>query len=98
MDKHITEIGSRLFKFLLERAHHAEKRESRRGRKANRNSRTFSQMKCRSELHRCKLDLLGGRTRARTWDPLIKSQLLYQLSYAPGMLLFEKSLRQEGVV
>src|SRR6516165_9032199 len=29
----------------------------------------------------------GGRTRARTWDPLIKSQLLYQLSYAPGVLL-----------
>jgi integrase len=26
----------------------------------------------------------GGRTRTRTWDPLIKSQLLYQLSYAPG--------------
>jgi hypothetical protein len=25
----------------------------------------------------------GGRTRARTLDPLIKSQLLYQLSYAP---------------
>ena len=25
----------------------------------------------------------GGRTRARTWDPLIKNQLLYQLSYAP---------------
>jgi hypothetical protein len=25
----------------------------------------------------------GGRTRARTWDKLIKSQLLYQLSYAP---------------
>ena len=24
----------------------------------------------------------GGRTRVRTWDPLIKSQLLYQLSYA----------------
>jgi hypothetical protein len=24
----------------------------------------------------------GGRTRARTWDPLIKSQLLYRLSYA----------------
>jgi hypothetical protein len=30
------------------------------------------------------LDLPGGRTRARTWDPLIKSQLLYQLSYAPA--------------
>ena len=30
-------------------------------------------------------DRIGGRTRARTWDPLIKSQLLYQLSYAPGM-------------
>ena len=29
--------------------------------------------------------ILGGRTRARTWDPLIKSQLLYQLSYAPGL-------------
>ena len=28
---------------------------------------------------------VGGRTRTRTWDPLIKSQLLYQLSYAPGM-------------
>src|SRR5262249_28732708 len=27
----------------------------------------------------------GGRTRTRTWDPLIKSQLLYQLSYAPEM-------------
>ena len=27
----------------------------------------------------------GGRTRTRTWDPLIKSQLLYQLSYAPKM-------------
>jgi hypothetical protein len=29
------------------------------------------------------LERLGGRTRTRTWDPLIKSQLLYQLSYAP---------------
>jgi hypothetical protein len=28
-------------------------------------------------------DLIGGRTRTRTLDPLIKSQLLYQLSYAP---------------
>ena len=26
----------------------------------------------------------GGCTRTRTWDPLIKSQLLYQLSYAPA--------------
>jgi hypothetical protein len=31
------------------------------------------------------LDVIGGRTRTRTWDPLIKSQLLYQLSYAPEM-------------
>jgi hypothetical protein len=30
------------------------------------------------------LERLGGRTRARTWDPMIKSHLLYQLSYAPG--------------
>ena len=29
-------------------------------------------------------DWIGGRTRTRTLDPLIKSQLLYQLSYAPG--------------
>jgi hypothetical protein len=28
--------------------------------------------------------LIGGRTRIRTLDPLIKSQLLYQLSYAPS--------------
>src|SRR5690606_14824431 len=28
---------------------------------------------------------IGGRTRTRTWDPLIKSQLLYQLSYAPAV-------------
>src|SRR5687768_4317407 len=28
--------------------------------------------------------MIGGRTRIRTLDPLIKSQLLYQLSYAPG--------------
>jgi hypothetical protein len=26
----------------------------------------------------------GGCRRARTFDPLIKSQLLYQLSYAPN--------------
>src|SRR5262249_19472542 len=30
------------------------------------------------------LGKFGGRTRTRTLDPLIKSQLLYQLSYAPG--------------
>ena len=29
-----------------------------------------------------KARIVGGRTRARTWDPLIKSQLLCQLSYA----------------
>ena len=28
----------------------------------------------------------GGRTWARTKDPLIKSQLLYQLSYASPLL------------
>ena len=28
--------------------------------------------------------LFGGRARTRTVDPLIKSQLLYQLSYAPA--------------
>ena len=29
-------------------------------------------------------EIIGGRTRIRTLDPLIKSQLLYQLSYAPS--------------
>ncbi len=28
------------------------------------------------------IEKIGGRTWARTKDPLIKSQLLYQLSYA----------------
>jgi hypothetical protein len=37
----------------------------------------------RAEIKRCP-DLGGGRNRARTCDPLIKSQLLYQLSYAPS--------------
>ena len=27
--------------------------------------------------------IFGGRSRTRTYDPLIKSQLLYHLSYAP---------------
>jgi transposase len=38
----------------------------------------------RSILSCCMKGLSGGRTRARTWDPMIKSHLLYQLSYAPG--------------
>ena len=29
------------------------------------------------------IDFIGGCSRTRTCDPLIKSQLLYQLSYAP---------------
>jgi hypothetical protein len=29
------------------------------------------------------IEKIGGRSRTRTCDPLIKSQLLYQLSYAP---------------
>ena len=31
------------------------------------------------------LKKFGGRTGIRTPDPLIKSQLLYQLSYAPAV-------------
>jgi hypothetical protein len=37
--------------------------------------KSISKFKC--------VNLFGGRTRTRTLDPLIKSQLLYQLSYAP---------------
>ncbi len=33
--------------------------------------------------------IIGGRTRTRTLDPLIKSQLLYQLSYAPFAFALE---------
>ena len=40
---------------------------------------------------------LGGRTRARTWDPLIKSQLLYQLSYAPETLKLGKAFARPVV-
>ena len=39
----------------------------------------------------------GGRTRARTWDPLIKSQLLYQLSYAPAHRDDRKVVTEAGV-
>src|SRR5262249_1504366 len=42
------------------------------------------------------LKRLGGRTRARTWDPLIKSQLLYQLSYAPGNLIRKRPSEESG--
>src|SRR5687768_18433173 len=38
----------------------------------------------------------GGRTRARTWDPLIKSQLLYQLSYASVPCRAERPSRRAG--
>jgi hypothetical protein len=37
----------------------------------------------------------GGRTRTRTLDPLIKSQLLYQLSYAP---VAHSHVRRAGVL
>jgi hypothetical protein len=49
------------------------------------------------ELHQL-FDLLGGRTRTRTLDPLIKSQLLYHLSYAPSAALARsvRPARQPG--
>ena len=37
--------------------------------------------RCKPPVNASAID--GGRTQARTVDPLIKSQLLYQLSYAP---------------
>src|SRR6266516_389176 len=42
------------------------------------------QRHCRKNFGCDSRGLAGGRTRTRTLDPLIKSQLLYQLSYAPG--------------
>jgi hypothetical protein len=38
----------------------------------------------RPDLKAVSLWKIGGRSRTRTYDPLIKSQLLYHLSYAPG--------------
>ena len=48
-------------------------------------TRHFELSQIVSELNKLKYIICfdGGRTRARTLDPLIKSQLLYQLSYAP---------------
>ena len=40
-------------------------------------------------------EFIGGRTRIRTLDPLIKSQLLYQLSYAP--LRFGVAVPRDGL-
>ena len=39
---------------------------------------------------------IGGRSRTRTYDPLIKSQLLYHLSYAPAD--GPKAHREAGVL
>src|SRR5260370_40822783 len=50
---------------------------------SGRKSRRNALFRVGPETHGLK-GLGGGRTRARTWDPMIKSHLLYQLSYAPG--------------
>jgi hypothetical protein len=39
------------------------------------------------------VDIIGGCSRTRTYDPLIKSQLLYQLSYAPHQALAARNIR-----
>src|SRR5262249_29284382 len=39
----------------------------------------------------------GGRSRTRTCDPLIKSQLLYQLSYAPAGLALGPPEERGGI-
>jgi hypothetical protein len=40
------------------------------------------------------IDIIGGCRGTRTLDPLIKSQLLYQLSYAPTAgALYSKAFR-----
>ena len=43
-------------------------------------------------------EINGGRTRARTLDPLIKSQLLYQLSYAPIEPAAARKLQRAGCI
>ena len=45
--------------------------------------RAYSEPKTSGE-PRQPLENIGGRSRTRTYGPLIKSQLLYQLSYAPA--------------
>jgi MoxR-like ATPase len=44
------------------------------------------------------LDLIGGCRRTRTFDPLIKSQLLYQLSYTPQGPAARRSLAAPSVI
>ncbi len=39
---------------------------------------------------------IGGCSRIRTYDPLIKSQLLYQLSYAPDGQALRKQAYNSG--
>jgi hypothetical protein len=38
----------------------------------------------------------GGRSRTRTYDPLIKSQLLYHLSYAPILIVELRSTKDRN--
>jgi hypothetical protein len=40
----------------------------------------------------------GGRSRTRTYDPLIKSQLLYHLSYAPILIVELRTQANAGRV
>ena len=42
-------------------------------------------------------EMFGGRTWARTKDPLIKSQLLYQLSYASTRSRFRLKSRAVSI-
>jgi hypothetical protein len=50
-----------------------------------------------SSPHVAVLEEFGGRSRDRTYDPLIKSQLLYQLSYAPAFAEVGRSPSKEAV-
>jgi hypothetical protein len=58
--------------------------------KPARNSRKSAQWRICGWLSNLEMGRGGGRTWARTKDPLIKSQLLYQLSYA-STLAYKRS-------
>ncbi len=44
------------------------------------------------------IEPFGGRSRTRTYDPLIKSQLLYHLSYAPILIVETRLCRRRRVL
>ena len=78
----------------------ARRERDPQARKGNKNSQLTAQLVwdvlARKREKRCEIN--GGRTRARTWDPLIKSRLIIQVisSSIPTKALIEPVLNRKG--